>query len=193
MFQNLSFFISLFFLINIYSQDSNDPELNFPVFPICKLVPSSLQNKCFNESMDEHIEKYFYYPDLAIDLQLQSVVNVFFEINNEGSRLDLSGIIETGLDCFCTGLNPNSPYNSGPAKIGFPLDIGGKTVCTGDIIVADADGVTVVPFEQINEVISKLERIVEVENAMDKEVSEGLKISQKALDFINSDQVIYTD
>ena len=33
----------------------------------------------------------------------------------------------------------------------------------------------------------------EVENAMDKQVSEGLKISQKALDFINSEQVMYTD
>ena len=84
MFKNLTFFISFFFLLNIYSQDTSEPELNFPIFPICKLVPSSLQNKCFNESMDEHIEKYFNYPDLAIDLQLQSVVNVFFEINNEG-------------------------------------------------------------------------------------------------------------
>ena len=111
----------------------------------------------------------------------------------DGPMRDLSGIIDTGLDCFCTGLNPNSPYNSGPAKIGFPIDIGGKTVCTGDIIIADADGVTVVPFEQINEVISKLERIVEVENAMDKKVSAGLKISQKALDYINSDKVVYFD
>ena len=84
MFRNLTFFISFFFLLNIYSQDTSEPESNFPIFPICKLVPSSLQNKCFNESMDEHIEKYFNYPDLAIDLQLQSVVNVFFEINNEG-------------------------------------------------------------------------------------------------------------
>ena len=34
--------------------------------------------------MDEHIKKYFKYPDLAMDLQLQSVVNVFFEINQDG-------------------------------------------------------------------------------------------------------------
>ena len=106
---------------------------------------------------------------------------------------DLNGVISTGLDCFCTGLNPNSPYNSGPAKIGFSVDIGGKTVNSGDIIVADTDGVTVVPFNKIDEVISKLERIVEVENAMDKQVSEGLKISQKALDYLNSDQVVYTE
>jgi len=111
----------------------------------------------------------------------------------DGPMRDLDGIIETGLDCFCTGLNPNSPFNSGPAKIGFPINIGGTTVSSGDIIVADSDGVTVVPFDKIDEVLKKLDRIIEVENAMDKQVNEGLKISQKALDYLNSDQVVYFD
>ena len=111
----------------------------------------------------------------------------------DGPMRDLGGIIETGLSCFCTGLNPNSPYNSGPAKIGYPTEIGGKTIHSGDIIVADADGVTVVPFNKIDEVIEKLERIVQLENAMDEKVKNGLKISQKALNYINSDQVIYED
>jgi len=73
----------------------------------------------------------------------------------DGPMRDLDGIIETGLDCFCTGLNPNSPFNSGPAKIGFPINIGGTTVSSGDIIVADSDGVTVVPFDKIDEVLKK--------------------------------------
>ena len=111
----------------------------------------------------------------------------------DGPMRDLEGIIETGLSCFCTGLNPNSPYNSGPAKIGYPTEIGGKTINSGDIIVADADGVTVVPFNKIDEVIEKLDRITELENAMDEKVKNGLKISQKALNYINSDQVIYED
>ena len=111
----------------------------------------------------------------------------------DGPMRDLEGIIKTGLNCFCTGLNPNSPYNSGPAKIGYPTEIGGKTIHSGDIIVADADGVTVVPFNKIDEVIEKLDRIIELENAMDEKVKNGLKISQKALNYINSDQVIYED
>ncbi len=111
----------------------------------------------------------------------------------DGPMRDLEGIIETGLSCFCTGLNPNSPYNSGPAKIGYPTEIGGKTIHSGDIIVADADGVTVVPFNKIDEVIERLDRIIELENAMDEKVKNGLKISQKALNYINSDQVIYED
>ena len=111
----------------------------------------------------------------------------------DGPMRDLEGIIETGLSCFCTGLNPNSPYNSGPAKIGYPTEIGDKTIHSGDIIVADSDGVTVVPFNKIDEVIEKLDRIIELENAMDEKVKNGLKISQKALNYINSDQVIYED
>ena len=111
----------------------------------------------------------------------------------DGPMRDLEGIIETGLSCFCTGLNPNSPYNSGPAKIGYPTEIGGKTIHSWDIIVADTDGVTVVPFNKIDEVIEKLDRITELENAMDEKVKNGLKISQKALNYINSDQVIYED
>lgn len=111
----------------------------------------------------------------------------------DGPMRDLEGIIETGLSCFCTGLNPNSPYNSGPAKIGYPTEIGNKTIHSGDIIVADSDGVTVVPFNKIDEVIEKLDRITELENAMDEKVKNGLKISQKALNYINSDQVIYED
>ena len=111
----------------------------------------------------------------------------------DGPMRDLEGIIETGLSCFCTGLNPNSPYNSGPAKIGYPTEIGNKTIHSGDIIVADSDGVTVVPFNKIDEVIEKLDRITELENAMDEKVKNGLKISKKALNYINSDQVIYED
>ena len=111
----------------------------------------------------------------------------------DGPMRDLNGVIETGLDCFCTGLNPNSPFNSGPAKIGFPLHIGGKTVNSGDMIIADTDGVTVVPFDKIDEVISRINRIIELENDMDAKVSNGLKISQSALDLIKSDKVVYVD
>ena len=111
----------------------------------------------------------------------------------DGPMRDLNGVIETGLDCFCTGLNPNSPFNSGPAKIGFPLHIGGKTVNSGDMIIADTDGVTVVPFDKIDEVISRINRIIEIENDMDAKVSNGLKISQSALDLIKSDKVVYLD
>ena len=74
----------LFFVLSNYSQDENLVEEDFPILPICNLIPENLQKKCFEESIQEHIEKYFIYPKTALDLGLQSVVNVFFEINENG-------------------------------------------------------------------------------------------------------------
>ena len=74
----------LFFVLSNYSQEENIIEEDFPILPICNLIPENLQKKCFEESIQEHIEKYFIYPKTALDLRLQSVVNVFFEINENG-------------------------------------------------------------------------------------------------------------
>ena len=114
-------------------------------------------------------------------------------IVTDGPIRDYNGVIETKVPCFCTGINPNSPYNSGPAKIGFPIIIGGMPVKSGDIIVGDIDGVTVVPFERIDEVAKKVQRVAEIEKGRDSEVQNGLKIPQKIVELINSDKVKYYD
>ena len=72
----LSLLISLFFLSPVLSQENINLKEDFPVFPVCKLIPSSLQKNCFDESMQEHIDEFFSYPKTAVDLGLQAVVNV---------------------------------------------------------------------------------------------------------------------
>ena len=68
-----------------FSQESQLVEVEeFPVFPICSLVPSSMQNICFEETISEHIANNFVYPKAAMELELQAVVKVFFEINING-------------------------------------------------------------------------------------------------------------
>ena len=84
-------------------------------------------------------------------------------------------------------------YNSGPAKIGFPITIGGMSVKSGDLIVGDIDGVAVVPFERIDEIAQKVQRVAEIEKGRDAEVQNGLKIPQKIVELINSDKVKYYD
>ena len=111
----------------------------------------------------------------------------------DGPIRDLNGFLDTNLPCFCTGINPNSPYNSGPATIGFPINISNVNIDTGDLIIGDIDGVVVVPFNQIDDVKSKLQNIIKVENEMDKKVQDGLKISPKIQELINSDKVKYYD
>ena len=62
-----------------------------------------------------------------------------------------------------------------------------------DLIVGDIDGVAVVPFERIDEIAQKVQRVAEIEKGRDREVQNGLKIPQKIVELINSDKVKYYD
>lgn len=107
----------------------------------------------------------------------------------DGPVRDYAGIVGVGLPVWCTGLTPGSPFGKGPGRVGFPVQIAGRTVDSGDMVVADRDGVVVVPFDRIDEVIAMLPRVQELETALDAEVHAGLKIPQDILDLVASDQV----
>jgi len=91
----------------------------------------------------------------------------------DGPMRDFEGIVEAGLPGWCNGLNPASPYTNGPGWVGFPVQIGGQIVETGDMIVADRTGVVVVPFDMIDKVIKKVKRVKRLEKDLDKKVREG--------------------
>jgi 4-hydroxy-4-methyl-2-oxoglutarate aldolase len=91
----------------------------------------------------------------------------------DGEMRDYDGIVETGLPAWCTGLSPNSPYSNGPARVGFDAVVGGRRIASGDLIVADRNGVVVVPFDQIDAVIAKVAHVTELEAALEAKVKDG--------------------
>lgn len=91
----------------------------------------------------------------------------------DGMMRDYDGIVDAGLPVWCAGLNPNSPFSFGPGKLGFGAVVADVQVNTGDMIVADRDGVVVVPFAQIDAVIAQLANIQELENTLDAKVQNG--------------------
>jgi 4-hydroxy-4-methyl-2-oxoglutarate aldolase len=111
----------------------------------------------------------------------------------DGPVRDYAGVIAAGLPVWCTGLTPASPFSKGPGSVGFPIQIGGQEVETGDMVIADRDGVVVVPFEKIDEVIAGLARIKELEAALDAEVADGLKIPTPISEMLASDRVEYVE
>jgi len=106
----------------------------------------------------------------------------------DGPVRDYTGIVEVGLPVWCTGLTPASPYSSGPGSVGFAIQIGDQQVETGDMIIADRDGVVVVPFEKIDETLANLERVREAEKDLDAQVADGLKIPDSVAELLNSDR-----
>lgn len=94
----------------------------------------------------------------------------------DGCVRDLPGIRMVGLPCYCIGVTPNSPARSGPGTVGFPVTLAGHPVASGDVIVADLDGVVVVPLARLDEVIARLPAIRKSEAAMDQAVRDGLRL-----------------
>jgi 4-hydroxy-4-methyl-2-oxoglutarate aldolase len=94
----------------------------------------------------------------------------------DGCVRDLPGIRMVGLPCYCVGVTPNSPARSGPGTVGFPVTIAGHPVASGDVIVADQDGVVVVPQARLDEVIARLPAIRKAEVELDHAVRDGLRV-----------------
>ena len=94
----------------------------------------------------------------------------------DGCVRDLPGIRMVGLPCYCVGVTPNSPARSGPGTVGFDITLGGHPVASGDVVVADADGVVVVPKARLHEVIARLPAIRKAEAEMDQSVRDGLRL-----------------
>ena len=79
---------------------------------------------------------------------------------------------------FPTFVRYRSPQDSVPrwrvSDWGQPLTIGGVRIALGDLVVADLDGVVVVPRRVAHEVLRRCEKLVGTENAVRKAVKRGM-------------------
>lgn len=66
----------------------------------------------------------------------------------DGAVRDSEAIRALGFPMFAAGLNPNGPTKSVPGRLNHPISIGGVAVRPGDLVVGDADGVTVIEREK---------------------------------------------
>ncbi len=110
-------------------------------------------------------------------------------IVTDGCARDLPGIQALGFPVFAAGITPNSPYGKGPGAVGFPVQIGGRHVASGDMIVGDQDGVVAVPFEDLDQVIAALEGVRSGEAGLEQKVKAGLAVPDDIRDLMASDQV----
>ena len=61
---------------------------------------------------------------------------------------DSEEIVEMGYPVYSVGTNPNGPTKYVPGRINHPVSVGGVTVHPGDLVIGDADGVTVIEREK---------------------------------------------
>jgi len=100
----------------------------------------------------------------------------------DGAARDLAGIVGVGLPVYCAGLTPNSPARNGPGSVGVAVVVGGVAIESGDVIIADNDGVVVIPRREVDNVIKQLPNVRAAEADLEAKVKEGLKLP----DFISA-------
>ena len=65
------------------------------------------------------------------------------------------GAMEIGI--WARGVTPSGPYKDGPGEIGYPVACGGQVVMPGDLVMADEDGVVVLPLADATAAIAAAE------------------------------------
>ena len=63
----------------------------------------------------------------------------------DGPIRDIDELASFDFPIYATGTNPGGPYKEGPGEINVPVSCGNISVNPGDIILADPDGVIVIP------------------------------------------------
>ena len=71
----------------------------------------------------------------------------------DGPIRDIAELGQWDFPIYCTGTTPNGPFKDGPGEVNVPISCGGVVVEAGDIILADADGVVVIPLKEANKVL----------------------------------------
>ena len=96
-----------------------------------------------------------------------------------------------GLPAWCTGLTPASPVSKGPGSVGLYIEIGGVRVSSGDIIIADIDGIVVIPLAELDEITKRCHEILELPRSLDQKVRDGLMVPEEIEELLASDKVEY--
>ena len=109
--------------------------------------------------------------DLVVGMMKNKGVAAFV---TDGAIRDQVGIEPWLLPIFCRGVTPNSPARNGPGSVGLPVQIAGRQVESGDMVVGDRDGVVVVPFAEIDRVIAALAELKAAEAAVEAKVKAGM-------------------
>ncbi|MCS6778688.1 MAG: 4-hydroxy-4-methyl-2-oxoglutarate aldolase [Geminicoccaceae bacterium] len=111
----------------------------------------------------------------------------------DGAVRDIAGLREARLPVFARSVNPASCVRSGPGTVGLPVVVGGRTVESGDLLLADEDGVVTVSLREADAVLTRLEEVKAAEAATLAQVKAGLQVPGWVEALLASDRVRWLD
>lgn len=111
------------------------------------------------------IESHFTGDNQAFCAKAQGLAGVVVY----GAARDIAGYRRTGIPLYCTcPTTRDKPDGFKVVAYNVPVEVGGAKVNPGDLIVADEDGVVVVPVDSLETVIANVLTVESVETDMEK-------------------------
>jgi len=81
----------------------------------------------------------------------------------DGAARDIRELAELDMPVFARSVTAAGPYKFGPYKLALPIACGGVCVHPGDAVLADGDGVAIVPRTELEATLRGADAIVENE------------------------------
>jgi regulator of RNase E activity RraA len=95
----------------------------------------------------------------------------------DAASRDTASLAAGAFPIFAAGTNPCGPTKGLPGRLAQPTTVGGVAVNPGDPIVADIDGVVVIPREQVEAVLDAADAKIAAEQQRIDEISRGELVS----------------
>ena len=91
----------------------------------------------------------------------------------DGPIRDIESLSKWEYPIYCTGTTPGGPYKEGPGEVNVPVSCGGISVEPGDIILADHDGVIVIPPRDAQSILEAAQKFHAADDAKALAAKEG--------------------
>jgi RraA family protein len=79
----------------------------------------------------------------------------------DGAVRDVAEAKLADFPIFAKGVQPMASASVGPGEVNFPIACGGVVVNPGDIIVADEEGIAVIPPADAEAILAQIEKVAE--------------------------------
>ncbi|MFC4454023.1 RraA family protein [Deinococcus sonorensis] len=95
----------------------------------------------------------------------------------DGACRDVSAVRRLGFPVFSTAITPNAGLPAGRGAVNVPVAVGGQPVHPGDLMVADENGVVVVPQARIQATLARVQELLSAEQALFARTSSAAELS----------------
>jgi len=102
----------------------------------------------------------------------------------DGRCRDTDFLLEMGFPVYCDLNTPADIVERWTYdRLGEPITIGTVTICSGDYLLADRDGVVIIPGDMVEEAVTRTEKMMATEGEMRAAILGGMDPEQAYLKF----------